>query len=171
MSAPVARVVHSIPGRVRLRTQGIKGDLAAFEQLRTAFEETRGVKNVQVNPATGSVLVEYEGNLEDVLRELEQSGGLSRFDEPPQPYLAHVNRALIESDQRLKQASSGKVDLELVAFFGFLAGGVYQVFNNHALPAGVTLLRYAVELVTSTAIQQVRESAAKLPPSDSGPSV
>jgi len=50
------------------------------------------------------------------------------------------------------------------------------MFNNHGLPAGVTMLRYAVELVTSKAVDKAtqvaveRARAAKLPGSGS-PSV
>jgi uncharacterized protein involved in exopolysaccharide biosynthesis len=63
--------------------------------------------------------------------------------------LATLNRALNQTEERVKDASHGKVDLETLAFVGFVAGGIYQMFNNHGLPAGVTLLRYAVELVSS----------------------
>lgn len=162
MTPPLARVVHSIPGRARLRTQGVKGDAAALAALQSALEDARGVHDVRVNQVTGSVLVEHEGDIGDVLRELEGRGALRLESEVHEPYLAHIHRALAESDQRLKEVSSGRVDLETLSFMGFVAGGIYQCFNGHGLPAGVTLLRYAVELATSTAIGQAR-AAAKLP--------
>jgi hypothetical protein len=84
-------------------------------------------------------------------------------DAQTEPYLAQLHRALSESDQRLRYMSRGKVDLETLSFMGFIVGGVYQVFNGHGLPAGVTMFRYAVELVTSTAVDQVRSAVAKLP--------
>jgi hypothetical protein len=74
-------------------------------------------------------------------------------------YLATLNRALNVTEERVKDASSGKLDLETIAFVGFVAGGVYQMFNNHGLPAGVTLLRYAVELVTSKAVDKATQIA------------
>jgi hypothetical protein len=49
MTAPLARVVHSIPGRTRLRTQDIKGDADALSALQAALEDTAGVQNVSVN--------------------------------------------------------------------------------------------------------------------------
>jgi hypothetical protein len=163
MTAPLARVVHSIPGRSRLRTQGVKRDAAALSALQSALEDARGVHDVRVNQVTGSVLVEHEGDINDVLRELERRGALRVENEVREPYLAQIHRALAESDQRLKKVSSGRVDLETLSFMGFVAGGIYQCFNGHGLPAGVTLLRYAVELATSTAVGQARAAAAKLP--------
>jgi len=169
MTAPVARVVHQIPGRARLRAAGIKGDRAALSGLQSALEDAPGVKNVQVNPTTGSFIVEHEGKLADVLHAVEARGALLLDHEVGEPYLATLNRALIETDRRIQTDSKGKLNLETISFFGFVVGGVYQMFNHHALPAGVTMLRYAVELVTATAIQQVREAAANLPPSDGAP--
>lgn len=163
MTAPLARVVHSIPGRTRLRTQDIKGDEAALAALRTALEDTAGVQNVSVNVRTGSVLVEHDASIDDVLAAAELRGYLRRGNGAPEPYLAQVHRALVDSDERLKAVSSGRLDLETLSFVGFIAGGIYQCFNGHGLPAGVTLLRYAVELATGAAIDQARTAVAKLP--------
>jgi copper chaperone CopZ len=159
----LARMVHSIPGRTRLRADSIKGDVRALEAVQTALEEAKGVQNVQVNVLTGSILVEHDASIEELLQQLHDRDVLELDNSEPEHYLATLHRALAESDRRLKFASKGKLDLETVSFFGFVAGGIYQVFNNHGLPAGVTLLRYAVELVTSTAIGQARSAIANLP--------
>ena len=159
----LARVVHSIPGRTRLRAESIKGDLDALSAVQTALEDTKGVQNVEINALTGSILVEHDTNLDEVLRELSQRDVIEIDDSEPEHYLAGLHRALAESDRRLKVASKGKLDLETISFFGFVGAGIYQCFNNHGLPAGVTLLRYAVELVTSTAIGQARSAIANLP--------
>lgn len=161
VTAPLARIVHSIPGRARLRATDIKGDAAALDALRTAIEAAPAVHNVSVNVLTGSLVVEHDGNIEEIAAELERRGSLRIETEVREHYLAHIHRALADSDIRLKRASNGRVDIETITFFGFLAGGVYQVFNNHGLPAGVTLLRYAVELVTSTALDQMKTAVER----------
>lgn len=161
MTAALARVVHSLPGRARLRVESLKGEGEALARLQAALLETPGVHEVTVNPLTGSVLLEHTGALDDVLREAELNGALQLSGEP-EPYLAQLHRALFESDSKLRQASGGKVDLETLTFFGFLAGGLYQVTHGHALPAGVTLLRYAVEMVTGTVVEQLAAATAEL---------
>lgn len=165
----LARLVHSIPGRTRLRAESIKGDEQALAAVRTAFEDSKGVQNVEINVLTGSILVEHDTSIEELLQQLAERDVLELDNSEPEHYLATLHRALAESNRRLEFASKGKLDLETVSFFGFVAAGIYQMFNNHGLPAGVTLMRYAVELVTSTAIDQARSAIANLPSADSTP--
>ncbi|HVZ34824.1 MAG TPA: hypothetical protein VG963_20495, partial [Polyangiaceae bacterium] len=153
MTAPAARIVHRMTGRTRLRTRGMRGNVEYFAQIRGALLEMGGVHAVQVNPRTESVLIEHDGSPEPLLHEVETRGylQLESAGQKQEPYLARLGRALQQSDQNLQQATTGRVNLDTVAFFGLIAGGVYQVANGHGLPAGVTLLRYAVELVTDAA--------------------
>jgi hypothetical protein len=159
MSAPEVRVVHRTAERTRLRTRGRKGDSAHFEQLRAALEQLPGVRAVYVNARTESVLVEHDTTGDALLREAEGRGILRLQEQPVQeePYLVRLGHALIEGDQRLQRATSGRVNLDTLAFVGMLAGGVLQVYRGHALPAGVTMLRYAVEFVTSSVGEKGRE--------------
>jgi hypothetical protein len=165
----LARVVHSIPGRTRLRADAIKGDIHALEAVQTALEDSQGVQNVQVNALTGSILVEHDASIEVLLEQLSKRDVLELDNGEPEHYLATLHRALAESNRRLELASKGKLDLETISFFGFVGAGIYQCLNNHGLPAGVTLLRYAVELVTSTAIGNARSAVASLPSAPATP--
>src|SRR5690606_3676096 len=133
----------------RLRVPSIKDDPGALSALQAELEDTTGVHDVRVNPLTGSILVVHDGSIDDVLCDVERRGALRVDTGAPEPWLANMHRALIESDERLKAASNGKLDLETLSFVGFVATGIYQCLNHHGLPAGVTLLRYAVELVAS----------------------
>ncbi|MET0411965.1 MAG: HMA2 domain-containing protein [Polyangiaceae bacterium] len=155
MATPDARIVHSISGRTRLRTRGMKGNHEYFDELAGALTSIGGVQRVSVNSRTESVLIEHDAPIEQILKEAEQRGYLHQDTTPPESYLATIDRAIKETDVRLKVASSGKIDLETVTFVSFVAGGIYQMFNNHGLPAGVTLLRYAVELATSAGANEL----------------
>jgi hypothetical protein len=146
-------VVHRTATRTRLRTRGMKGNREYFEQLRGELSKMAGVHSVQVNPLTESVLLEHRVPIDPLLREAEQRGFLHLDLQPldEEPYLARIGRALSESDRKMHQASSGRVNLDTLSFLGMLAGGVYQCTHGHALPAGVTMLRYALEFVNSAA--------------------
>jgi len=163
VTAPLVRVVHRTATRTRLRGRGMKGNAEYFEQLRGALVQMAGVRAVRVNPLTESVLLEHDVPSEPLLREAEQRGFLQLALEPLErvPYLTRVGRALQDSDRNLHQASSGRVNLDTLAFMGMLVGGIYQVARGNGLPAGVTMLRYAVEFVTSAAhkelVAQVRQ--------------
>jgi Heavy metal associated domain 2 len=152
VSAADVRIVHRTSGRTRLRTRGRKGDTGYFQQLQAALQVLPGVRAVYVNARTESILVEHDVPGDPLLREAEQRGLLRVEIEAVQeePYLVRLGHTLIEGDQKLRSATSGRVNLDTLAFAGMLVGGIFQVYRGHALPAGVTMLRYAVEFVTSS---------------------
>src|SRR5580700_6609391 len=53
-----ASVVHHVPGRMRLRSPALKGDVFAIADLRSGFTEIAGITAVTANACTGSVLLE-----------------------------------------------------------------------------------------------------------------
>src|SRR5580704_2636799 len=55
-----AHIVHHIPGRLRLKIPQAKGNAAFLDQVKTALSPIQGVRGIEVNPTTGSVLVHYD---------------------------------------------------------------------------------------------------------------
>jgi Heavy metal associated domain 2 len=164
VSAPAARVVHRTTARTRLRTRGMKGNAEYFAQIQSALLGMNGVRAVMCNPLTESILLEHDVPVDPLLREAEERGFLqldATVAEQRTPYLKRLGHALLETDEKVHTATNGRVDLETLTFFGMLAGGIYQVTHGHALPAGVTLLRYAVEIVTSSVAATVGAEVAK----------
>ena len=52
--------VHHVPGRLRVRVPSVKGNAGEASSLEKRIRSQRGVKDVQTNPLTGSVLVHYD---------------------------------------------------------------------------------------------------------------
>jgi hypothetical protein len=67
MPKPDALLVHNLPGRIRLRVPGKKGDKTYFTELLAAISKCGGVQKMVINPATGGVLIEYEAGQRRVL--------------------------------------------------------------------------------------------------------
>lgn len=59
MSADV-NIVHFIPGRVRFRAQRVKQSAQFADEVKQRLSALDAIKRVEVNAATGSVLVEYD---------------------------------------------------------------------------------------------------------------
>lgn len=57
-----AHVVHHIRGRMRVKLAHAKGDLQLLQSIQRSLSPLSGVKQVTINPITGSVLIEYEPN-------------------------------------------------------------------------------------------------------------
>ena len=60
--APLAREVHALPGRTRLRIDEKRGDEAYFQTVEKALSDYPGVLAVETNSRTASVLVHHTEN-------------------------------------------------------------------------------------------------------------
>lgn len=50
-------IVHSIPGRLRLRSERLKADLTATTELQSILRGLGGVSRVEFHPSSSSLLV------------------------------------------------------------------------------------------------------------------
>src|ERR1017187_6384468 len=60
MSQRSARVVHHVKGRIRFKLHGAKGNHRFLESVQQSLSPVAGVRNVDVNSATGSIVVHYD---------------------------------------------------------------------------------------------------------------
>lgn len=161
---PVALIVHELPGRVRLRIRERKGDREYFQRVAAEFIAVEGVEAVVTDFRTGSVLVRYRGELPSLLEEGAQRD-LFRIAKGPQgvAWTTAIYQALERGDRELYAESGGRVDFSTLSFLAMAAAGIFQVANGRGLPAGVTLLRYAYEVLRNEAAR----ARAAAPPADS----
>lgn len=61
-----AVVVHQIPGRARFVVREKRGDADYFSRLSEEVSRFDNVHRAKVNPATGSVTLEFSGGLQDI---------------------------------------------------------------------------------------------------------
>lgn len=52
--------IHNVPGRLRVKIPGLKGDHERGRQAAVLIEPMDGVETVMVTPLTGSVIVHYD---------------------------------------------------------------------------------------------------------------
>ena len=121
-------VVHAIPGRARVRIDVLKGDPAVATRLRERLASLPGMRRVEANPVTGTVLLVYEAEDTRWLEELPDAAGtpaaevaavrsrLEREAAPAangQPPRARV-AAFFDGLNRRVQDATGGVDLALL---------------------------------------------------------
>ncbi|MDR4462124.1 MAG: hypothetical protein MRJ67_16660 [Nitrospirales bacterium] len=61
------QVVHALPGRVRLKLQQLKNNVAYAGSLQRHLLEVRGITHLEANPKTGSLLIHYDPTVLEVL--------------------------------------------------------------------------------------------------------
>lgn len=67
-----AMVVHQLPGRIRLRIPAKRQDRGYFSMLSEHMEAIEGVRALRINPSTGSVTVQYDGDLDLLLQRMQE---------------------------------------------------------------------------------------------------
>lgn len=55
--------IHNIEGRVRLRDRSLKANAALARELQRELRQIPGVRSVEINLVTGSVLILHDGRL------------------------------------------------------------------------------------------------------------
>jgi hypothetical protein len=144
-----AEIVHELPGRLRLRMAGRRGDLTYFKTLEECLARCPGVQSTELNPRTASVLLYHDVEAETIA-EYGRAHDLfvvaTRLETRPVPSARTID-LLRDLDSRLQQHTSGAWDLRELAFVVLCASGLVQTARRNVWPAGVSLLWYAATLV------------------------
>ena len=131
-------VVHSSPGRLRLRVASQKGDAAALDTLAGKLKNCPGVAAVETNPLLGSILLLHETTraaIEDYARE----GGLLQLVSPqqvkpagPLQFRTDIRKTFREADEKVRTLSSGEMDMSGLVVTVLVGAGAIQILSGNA---------------------------------------
>jgi hypothetical protein len=150
--ATTAVIVHQIPGRARLLVRGRRGDAAYFSDLSESFGRFENVQSARTNPTTGSITLEFIGDLEALLRQAEESDLLtiteSVFPEgrPASPVRARASPVNLVSGRDVNRMFM--VGSVLVVI------GVIQTIRGELFPPAVSVFWMAAQAFRMAAGQQ-----------------
>jgi hypothetical protein len=147
--APTAFLAHGSSGRVRIRVPSRRGDAAYFERIRDSFAQCPGVRHLDVNPMTGSILLHHGLELEEVVC-FGESNRLFEIERAPARGASPLSRLAQEFgrlDARISASTGGMLDLPTIAFAACLGGVVIQMGRGRALAPASTLAWYAASLL------------------------
>jgi hypothetical protein len=151
------QILHHVPGRIRIKVPRLKGKPKACKAIDDMAIAIQGVHGVKAHPVTGSVLVHYDKANPEVMRRLEQAleelenflafidpnvqedGGIGGFSVPnaeqdarEELLLRKFAEVIDKSDQQIRQASHGAVDLATA--LPLLLAGALVVLDGKAYP-------------------------------------
>jgi Heavy metal associated domain 2 len=164
MEIPGIRVVHAIPGRVRLKIIYLRDNPELAREIRARLAGVQGIRRIEANPLTGSLLVLYDpeeitsleslltlsGTLIPVLPGLDL-GDIAKWLEPSgneadsNPSLAGgISAALGALNTRVGKATGG-IDLKLLLPLTLFMLGIkgLLVASKVPFPAWYDLLWFA----------------------------
>lgn len=157
-----AHVVHHIPGRLRVRLPKSRRDPRFFRDLQEFVQGLGGVRHVEVNPATGSILVQYEPESHDEVRALMQSAAdADPFEAPPglgdadelveqiekeaeflgahSELALHVVKSMKSLNQTVREATDNTLDLKVLLPAAFAVWAFFSVGVEVSTPLWVSL--------------------------------
>jgi copper chaperone CopZ len=69
--------IHNVPGRLRIKSPIIKNNKNVADELKKSLSTMQGIANVDINPTTGSLLVNYNHKIvkhNDIVDLLQRKG-------------------------------------------------------------------------------------------------
>ena len=143
--APLARVVHALPGRKRLRIDEKRGDEAYFTSVEKALSGSPGVDAVETNCWTGSVLVYHQPSESSALQHAEEQGMFKLANQTSEPrstafaapsVAANATATRKASRPNPKAARTNGANLRPLIIMGWVGLGIAQAIEgNIAVPA------------------------------------
>jgi len=138
MALPGVRVVHAIPGRIRLKLRQIRGNAELAWEVEEQLSRIPGVANVEANAVTGSVLVVFAEHHATPALSLEHLA--TRWPST----LGTLDVAALEHERLHGSNGSSShphpaLDRRIVSIFGSLNAGVSQATSGGDLKVLVPL--------------------------------
>ena len=141
------QTAHCIPGRVRFRVPSLAKNAAGAAMVREKLPTIQGVQSVELDPATGSILIIYRENevrpellFAAVVRLMNLDAELKRL---PQPVVTRELKEILGSVNRMVyDRTGGLIDLWSAGLILLAAIGIQRLLTQgtRAFPAGLTLL-------------------------------
>ncbi len=150
-----AVVVHRLPGRVRLSIPEKRGDSDYFNALSRRLSGVDGVLGVKANAVAGSIVLQFSGVLQEVLR---RAGAPALFElegAVDGPQSAPPARAL----QSINLVSGREITPMFMAGVLFSAIGLLQSFRGRLMVPAATAFWYATSTFQQAGVTIVMDAA------------
>lgn len=153
MTTP-AYVIHSVPGRARIRVPLKIGDAGYFAYVHAGLSKLKGVSDVRVNHITGSILLTHN---DITLKQIQKYAGDEQLFSvvPPsehKPTVVVVDRVAAQFgalDQRLRGITGNSVDTRTIMLAGMIAMAIIQIQKRQVMVPAVSLVWYAYQLLAT----------------------
>jgi len=135
---PNAYISHHTTGRLRVKIPSKKGDQVFFATLKERLSGIEGVKTIETNPLTGSVLLVHGMDVRTIAEFAIANNlfSLKELNAYPAGLQQRISRTFKGLDAHLKTFTGGEIDIGGLAFLILLGAGIYQISmgNLTALP-------------------------------------
>jgi hypothetical protein len=145
---PEVSLVHAVPGRLHLRVPSLEGDTDAMSAFVETIAEVPGLVRIIGRPSTGTLILEYDGDLAEIVPALVSRGGMSFVRAPvPPPVSQTLRLGLAVLDQKIAAQSEGTFDMRAALAVLLIGLAVFQTARGQLMGPATTLLVAALSLI------------------------
>lgn len=146
-----ARIIHHIPGRIRIQVPHAKGNHLLLDRISKSIAPRPGVHRVRVNPTNASIVIHYDPSLLDnfqhSLAEHVKNEELFTLDISSQREESGIARSLDlglkELSDTVKHATDETIDLKEIFPFVVAIAALFFVDKTLGAPLWVSLLIFS----------------------------
>lgn len=132
-------IAHRIPGRARLLIRKKRGDQEYFSRLSEKFSRIDEVHSVKANPLTGSIVLEFAGVLEEILKAARVP---ELFENDEELNLGHHHAGTFSP---LHLVSGREINPMFMTGIAFLMIGMIQTFRGQWFPPALSVFWRATQ--------------------------
>ena len=132
---PYAFVSHKTGTRIRLRVPSRRKDTGYFASLRDQSPAVRGLRSIETNPLTGSVLLLHSSDPDHIIQTYI-TGGFFRLGNSSSTHAnlqGRISETFDRIDVALRDVSGNELDIGGTAFLFLLALGGYQIIRGNII--------------------------------------
>ena len=152
MTLPAARIGHQTAERLRIKIPSRKGEEAYFFEVKAALQKKVSMSGIEVNPATGSVLLKGPQVDAAAIASVGEETSLFALKTRPtgnEPLSKKIATPFRDLSRLVDRFSGGELDLPGMAFLALIGVGVYQLARgNIVAPPWYSAFWYALGLFT-----------------------
>ena len=163
---PDARIVHRLPGRLRIKVDSHKRDVAFFSMLRNELRSCPGVLEVTANPVTASVLIQHAAAETKIVQFVTAHKLLNvrSGDAGPAGAQAQMTAGLQGFSRGVQGASGGVLDMDALIVMGLTGLAIQQAIEGNIMVPAASLLWYAYSAARMPPLERDRQSDGSADP-------
>lgn len=148
-----AKVVHCLPGRVRLRVPGHRHDAAYLHRVADHLRAEPHVQSVQVT-STGSLLIQHNTTFHTLLDHVRDAGLdlLTSEVTSLRTLSGSINESVGAVNRWLSNATGGQLTVPVALAATFATMAVVQAIRGYFWSSGAHLLLFALHAATVNSI-------------------
>jgi hypothetical protein len=145
---PTAAISHTAHGRTRFRVGAKRRQDAFFARIAVRLQQLDGVRQVEVNAATGSVLVHHQLPLAELTNQARQKALFDVDDAPVERLSDAVRRQFDVLNGGISRLTESRLDLQDFALLLLIIIGLRQLAAGQLAVPAVTAFWYAAALLS-----------------------